>query len=1183
MLEAHCLSSISTSSTLPNGPRFIKSGEFTINVTLKAKVLKKSSIYSFVVCKSTNISFTTFAGFLLSNFEDSPTSLGANLKSDSPVPHDTTHFRLHQFQVNIIVNMDLKWKTTTFSFPVSLHRARSAHTSTLCPAISPMIFTISSRSIIKSSDVSPDNIEDDGGNSNINAVDTTSTSSKKRPQIQRPSYPPSSSKDSTADKPTQRQSDIDVDDSDSAGITDNKSSTHSKLVDSSVSNDKKVDERPITVPVEDMEEGPVVETEANSNDSESTKEEGKKESSGEKGRESVSPREAGIVNSDDLDITAMGDVGSEESPAQSEEEPKPEPEDEPGSKLDDEPEDEQKDKPKGESEDAIGQTSVKLNLSDEQKAKARAAREAAESAAEKATARKADDNKKLRENLSRLFTTLGEKTRAFELGGKARDRSESLVESAITKGKEKDISQQERLKASAATAAKSVVAAITTQWQEKVMPFVRKKLPEEFADISASTTASVALGAVVSILLIPSLFSGGSSKIKTAEVKKLEAETTALEKKLDQQARLRSQSSKPKTVFPSDDKTEPSKSLSVPSTKSKLPASTTPTPSTVTPSPAPPPIAPPPIPEKPLVPPRPVTPAQPQTELLRLKDTTPDVVLSAIAKKLGTKGDVVISASFDSLYAEPTVALQVKKSYHSLSVSERRRIAELALQACRSLGYDRVTLIEEDSERQVAQAGIDVDLEDETENLRAEVRTLKNTSDRLAIKSNDDEMEISTLKARLEEERNEFSTQASKLERSIAALRKENSALSDDLNEAKEEIARIPDRLELEQRTLEAEKQSEKLSYTVEMLSSQLTKARSDEASAKEAKDSAVQEARKAEAEKQEALASVNARITEAQKEAESKAAKTIGAVKDEANTSAKVAESKVREMEERMQTSQRESEDKLKAALSAAGKEKDSAIEEAQRNVTEIKSKLESAQKEAATKLQDTTSSFEKQLSDERAASSKQLQETKNRYEAMLAESEKKAKANLDTVQKEADDRLATSNKDAKTKQDKQAREAKSIQESLSKERDDLRKELEKADARAQKAAAQSAKEREGLEKQIAKLQAKLKNNENANSSRTEVSPSSISSSTAPVLTKVGEKNPVPTPSLKQDAVAKPVDAPKNDKIETSETSNGNLPAQERSTSSDAESNESQFTRLQAKLFGGNAVKKTTEAAETK
>lgn len=754
-------------------------------------------------------------------------------------------------------------------------------------------------------------------------------------------------------------------------------------------------------------------------------------------------------------------------------------------------------------------TSVSLNLSPEQKEKARSARKAAAAAAQKKNSATIKRNEKLLANVGKVLIAVGERTRTIELGRTARARAEVAVNKAIADGEAKSAPRGVRLRASAASAAKSVVNNISKTWNDRVVPPIRQKLPKELGDVPSPALASAIVGAFVAIVLLPNLFSGPVKK--APEVAKLDKDTAALEKKLARESerltpRAMQKSPAEKEFFPSDDASKPkarsgraikqapqgpplvAPPTSTPNPKAETPKAETPKQNmsnSVTPKPEP--------PKSP--------PMQTQPERILLKDVTPDLTLSTVRKKLGGNGNLVLSASFDSLYAEPTVALTVSKSFHDLPAPEQRRIAEVALQACRSLGYDRVTLTEEDTDRQVAQAGIDVDLEDETENMRAEIASMRATANRLAIRAADDEMTIGRLNSRLEEGRSLLAKKEADYGRNVAALRKENSELANDLEEAKDELAKMPDRMELERRTIEAEEKSDKMSNSVEMLSLELAKARGDEQTANQNAAQAVARADATSAEKDRAVAAADARSEQLRKEADARADDAIKMAQKEAKDSVDAANELVRVAEEKLQAVQKEAEGKTRDmtgmfnkqladektarvkdvqaaqkeadklandAITKAQKEAKASIEQAESRAKQAEDNLAATQKDAAAKLQEQSATLDKQLKDERAAREKDAQSASKKFETMMDDLQKKAKADLDAAQRESDQKVSNLTK-----------EAKSTQAALMKERDQAIKETEKSISRAQKAADKAARDRDGLMKQIEKLQAKLKGKE--------------------------------------------------------------------------------------------------------
>lgn len=691
-------------------------------------------------------------------------------------------------------------------------------------------------------------------------------------------------------------------------------------------------------------------------------------------------------------------------------------------------------KGKAQQSEQVNGTGVKMTP--EQIEKAKAAREAAVKAAEEKVAKQKANTKKILATAEDLLVKVGTKTRSFEIGKGARAKAEVFVEDTIKLGASEKATQSDKVKASAAGAAKSVVATIAKGWQEKLVPLLKEKLPDEYSGISNKAFASAAVGLFVAVVLFPSLFSGGGQPEKEKPKKKLDADTAVLEQKLKRDRNLpssysTSRSAAQRGMFPPEESTAPPpkapeapKAVTPPPKapeikKSETIADTTKAAAPTTPSATPPKTvetSPPPLK------------AQPQPEPMKPADVTPAIVMSSVTKALGTNANLVASISFDSLSPEPTVVLEVSKAFHRLPAAEQRTIADKTLKATRMLGYERVSFVEKDTGMEVAHAGVDIDLEDETENLRASLNAVQKQNDKLAAANANQEAQIDTLKTRLDDERDELAARRLELEAVINNIKQENAGLIQDLADAKEEIAKIPDRLALEERTLEAETKSRKMADTVEMLSKQLTIARDDEARAKQVESDSVAAVKEADRVKTEALASVTGQIEQAKADANRKATQDIGEARNDAQN----------------------------------------AVESANKRVHEIETSMAAAQAEARRILEDTTRSYEQRLAEEQKSKASEVKTIQDKYEAMLEDVQRKAKAELDAFQKDADRQMAVAMK-----------EAKANASALMKERDQAAKETEKSETRAEKAALKAARERDNLQARIAKLEAKLKGKE--------------------------------------------------------------------------------------------------------
>lgn len=726
--------------------------------------------------------------------------------------------------------------------------------------------------------------------------------------------------------------------------------------------------------------------------------------------------------------------------------------------------------------------SLKVELTPEQIEKAKAAREAAESAAAQASEAAAKRNTTIRMNASKVFTALGERTRTFELGKNARAKAEVYVARVISEAENKEVEAGVRIQGKAAKVAKQGVDKVTGLWEKKAVPAIQTQLPKEFEDVQAKTLASITLGLFVAFVLAPSLLFGGVGK-KVEQVKKvaqLDKDTTSLQKKLakvDSSISSRNSAPTSKSAFPPENDTvvnprvaQPRKTITTPSsTTSTPPPSTKPDSllsSTTTAKTSDPNV---------ILKQTTTASSVKEKEPIMLKDVTPEMALSSVTKKLSTKGSLILSASFDSLYEEPTVALTVSKGFLKLSNTERRLVAEKSLQGVRSLGYERVTLTVEGSDRQLAQAGIDIDLEDETENLRTEIKAMRNQSDTLAIKNSKAEATIDGLNERLEEERDEIGKLRLEYNRNTATLRKENSDLAEDLIEAKDEISKIPDLLELEKRTIEAETVADKMSNSVEMLSIQLSKARGDESASKEAVVQANVKVETAAREKGQAIGEAEQREKTGVEEAKKLADEKIMTMQKQVEVLTNEADMKVKKSEEQLQIGIKNAENKTEEVKTSYEKKVVEIQGEKEKEVTSVSKKYEAMLDELNKKVQadielqkEVQITTEKKLTQEIADKEKEISAVEKKYGKLLEEEKKNGMAAIDAEKKAADSMAAQLTKDAKA-----------AKLAVEKERDLVLKEKAKVEATARKDAEKTEKEKTSLQKQIEKLQAKVKGDE--------------------------------------------------------------------------------------------------------
>eukprot|EP00178_Gracilaria_changii_P010439 TRINITY_DN303_c0_g1_i1.p1 TRINITY_DN303_c0_g1~~TRINITY_DN303_c0_g1_i1.p1 ORF type:complete len:832 (+),score=192.95 TRINITY_DN303_c0_g1_i1:379-2874(+) len=680
-------------------------------------------------------------------------------------------------------------------------------------------------------------------------------------------------------------------------------------------------------------------------------------------------------------------------------------------------------------------TSVKLSPEDIETA--RKAREAAQKAAEGKREAQQERQKQILARAQQVCTVVGTRTKAFELGQRARAALGTALQNARTEAEKDNADAQTKLRASASKAAEALGKAAENGWNTSAVPWLKKKvLPQVFDEVAPATVAASTLAAVLTLVALPSLFSNGQPA-REAPKNQLDAETAKLEKKLQRQRNLTAEyggrSKTQSELFPPPPDSDFGPRTITTSKRGQVPSGGTARVDTPSANSSaqdisgkaeiPSPTTPKPAPEPPRIPSN-VTP-KPSAPALSPADVSPSIAMAKVAKDLNTKSSLVLSASFDSLKAEPTIVFEVSKAYHQLPAPEQMVLAKAILGSAQSLGYENISLVEQGTGIEVAHAGVGVVLEDEAENMRAELKNLRKLADKLAIQAAEKEAEVDKLQDRMLEERSQFASERSELEKSIKSLRTENLGLLEDLETANAEISKMPERFELEQRTLEAERHSEKMSDSVEMLSMQLAKARTEEAQAKQAEAAALKAVDESNAEKNKAMASVTKEIEAARKEAETKADQVIN----------------------------------------AARKEAESVKNESEKQLLVMEYKLQESEKQAAKILEDTTASYEKQLSSERLNKDKEVRSVQSMYEAKLEDLQKRFKTELDSFQKEADKTLSATKKAASADIN-----------ALTKERDQAKKEVGRIEAKFAKTEEKAMKEKESLQSRISQLEAKLK-----------------------------------------------------------------------------------------------------------
>jgi hypothetical protein len=414
------------------------------------------------------------------------------------------------------------------------------------------------------------------------------------------------------------------------------------------------------------------------------------------------------------------------------------------------------------------------------------------------------------------------------------------------------------------------------------------------------------------------------------------------------------------------------------------------------------------------------------------------------------------------------------------------------------MGYEAISVVEAGTDAELVHGGIDIDLEDETANLRAQLQAVRARADKLAIQSSASEVDVDALRHRLEEEKSAALEKVSNLEGLLKVNRAENLALASEIRDAREELSQMPDRVLLEQRAEAAEDQTRKLESTVEMLGRQVVKARDAEMSARTSAQDALAQSTAAIAEKEEALSKVDDRINAATVSASAAADEQVSQYRKQmdialaeqkasiaaAETSKaralqdadKKVEDITRIMDERLAVAESARRDEVlnvratfdkqlgeavkerDLAIADAKKSASSEVAEAQLRLQKAESMLNQIQASSANELESARKSFEKELASAVGSREKALAEAgkakdveikrtetsvRSKYEKLLDELSARASADLDKV-----------NAELKSKQ----------------------QEFDASRALSEKSAAKAARERDTMQKRIMTLESKLK-----------------------------------------------------------------------------------------------------------
>lgn len=697
---------------------------------------------------------------------------------------------------------------------------------------------------------------------------------------------------------------------------------------------------------------------------------------------------------------------------------------------------------------------VGVKMSEERIAAAADRREAAAQADAADASAAAEKRAALYKRAEATVQLLAEKTGVVTLGMKSRVALEERVDRIVNEedeagegGDESAASSskaQRKLSRTAGKALRSLGTAIAAQWEARVVPLVRKRLPPEAEGVDSKAIASAAVGAVTAVVLLPALFSGGGQKVdkalekdtaqlrgrlerssKPAKPSKTDdATTAAAQKLLDRRARTEER------IFP---KVEPvpealqaPKQTPKPMPRPEAPPATVTPPAAVAPQAkvAPPTETPKPAPAKPVEPAKPAEPSQ----------ATPSQVRLAAEKAFGSKSSLIAGASFDSLAETPTVAVEVTPAFGRLPLSEQRATALAALQGARALGFETVAVVDAGSGSELARAGIDVSVADERAGLRAELKSTRERAEKLAAAAADAETERDAARTLLLDEREKFAEQRAGEQKELADAHAQAEAVLSELKDAQAEIASTPDRQELELRTQAAEKTAEDMGNAVETLSRQVVVARDAQVAAEAAMSQADVAAKEARAAADVAVKEADARVVSVREEATSAREAVVGRVRAELSAQVEAAEKAQAAAENILSEVKADAAKSLEAANAAAAQE--------------LSSVLAASEKAAGIASQEAESS---------------LAQAEKTFAQRLDDLKKEAQARLDSAMGEADKRVAGIRDETKA----------AVQAAEKREREAV-KEAKGATDRVTKELRKVSRERDGLVKQVEKAKAK-------------------------------------------------------------------------------------------------------------
>ncbi|KAF6004533.1 hypothetical protein F1559_003920 [Cyanidiococcus yangmingshanensis] len=592
-----------------------------------------------------------------------------------------------------------------------------------------------------------------------------------------------------------------------------------------------------------------------------------------------------------------------------------------------------------------------------------------DTSAENNASRKADEARlKLVGRLVRAADAVGKP--AASLGMRVRSSADEAIDRLL-----QDKDPQQEGKRRAVGFVKTAADKTWTWWRNQVIPFwIRPRLPDSLASRSDEAIAA-GLHALFFFLFfaLPGIFHGPSESEQRAlsERRQLQSQTSRLERRMREA---------PTTASSSSQKTQQRTEINAkidhfggasindqpcPDRKATLPLEDTGRKSTA-------------------------PPVRGMSNVLgQLRETLPM-----------NQREWIVAASYDSLSAEPLIAVEVQPSaFFTASSSDQMTFTLKLLDGARQLGVNAVRLVDGEGNVLATAGGRTVALVGTERRFQTEIQALRKELERAAAETATARSETAASREELAVAKETYAKERAEVERTLQAIKAENERLAEDLKDALRELEQQPEREALLARAERAEAERQKYALSVESLGEQVAEARN-------AQQKAEKEAVLARAQEKDSALDAQRREFEAQIQAlKTEQERAVASARQEANVEIKKLENMLASAEQAKAEAiaKTRSEDgaeieRLTKQLDHATQERDKAFEvarqESAQTIQELQNKLEQASAEQQRQItqlekqyQERIRNLESQL--EKAASARDIavQEAKAKTEKEYAQ----------------------------------------------------------------------------------------------------------------------------------------------------------------------------------------------------